>query len=253
MAADPLDVGRQLQAFLARCELAEVQPPPADTADAESWTRVLTAMVTAVAGDHLVLLPRVRVSAPAAEDALAGTARDAVADWLRDLAPVRPGVAALTDALAAGEIPGGAGPGDFGVAQTPAQAPGATWVATAPAMQDPKNPICSTSVLHRDGAAVTDGSVAGFVADSFSEAIPSPGDPATGPQEMTAAAFHHDRPGAQAPQMLLLAVPPDPERGWCLEDVHGVVEDTLWLARVRAADLDDLPELRRLFPLPAPD
>jgi hypothetical protein len=124
-----------------------------------------------------------------------------------------------------------------------------------PPPQDPRAPIGATLVLHHDGGDLGgQDTISGLVADAFSEAIPPPGDAAAGgPQETVAAAFHHDRPGARAPQALLLAVPPDPARGWCMEDVHGVVEDTLWLARVRATDLDDLPELRQLFPLPSPE
>jgi hypothetical protein len=63
-------------------------------------------------------------------------------------------------------------------------------------------------------------------------------------------AFHFDAPGACAPQALLLAVPPDPARGWHVEDVHGVVEDTFGLARLRGLDLEDGPELRSLLPFP---
>lgn len=252
---DPIEHGRQTHAFLERVSVSPIAPPPASAAEAEGWARAVATAVASVAGDHLTLLPRLRLALPDAADAPTGADHDAIADWLRNLAPVRPGVAALADALAAGEILGGGGPGDFAVAQMPAQQAGTAWVGTAPAVQDPKNPIRATIVLHRDGDNVPgEDSIAGLVADSFSEAIPVPGDAAAGgPLETLAAAFHHDRPGARAPQALLLAAPPDTERGWCMEDIHGVVEDTLWLARVRATDLDDLPELRQLFPLPAPD
>ena len=251
---DPVDRGRQMHAFLERAGIAPIAPPPTATADAEGWARGVASTVAAIAGNHLMLLPRLRVAPPSAADTPAGADHDAVADWLRNLSLARPGVAALADALAAGEILGSGPPGDFAVAQMPPQPPGTTWVATAPAVQDPRNPIGATIVLHHDGDLAGHDAIAGLVVDSFSEAIPVPGHAAAGgPQETVGAAFHHDRPGARAPQALLLAVPPDPERGWCKEDIHGVVEDTLWLARVRATDLDDLPELRQLFPLPAPD
>ena len=45
---------------------------------------------------------------------------------------------------------------------------------------------------------------------------------------------------------MLVAVPPDLARGWCLEDVHGCVEETLALSKVRVLDLADLPELAAL-------
>jgi hypothetical protein len=251
---DPIAHGLQLHALLARAELAPIAPPPTSADARESWTRQVSATVAAVAGDHLRLLPRLQLAPPAIAGAPAGADLDRVADWLRGIAEVRPGVAKLVDALAAGETFGGAEPGDFRVAQTPAQPPGTAWVATAPAMQDRTRPIGATIVLHLDGEHDEGAGIAGLVADSFSEAIPVPGaDAEEGPLETPAAAFHHVRPGARAPQALLLGVPPDPDRGWCMEDIHGVVEDTLWLARLRGTDLDDLPELRQLFPLPAPD
>ena len=88
--------------------------------------------------------------------------------------------------------------------------------------------------------------------DSWSEAVPRPGDKDHGPEEIAALAFHHDRPGARAPQALLLAVPPNLDRGWRMEDVHGVVDETLRFARMRTVDLRDLPDLRRPLPVPGP-
>ena len=59
-----------------------------------------------------------------------------------------------------------------------------------------------------------------------------------------------DRPGARAPQALLVAVPPDLARGWCLEDVHACVEETRLLGRLRTLDLTDVPELSAVLPIP---
>jgi hypothetical protein len=48
---------------------------------------------------------------------------------------------------------------------------------------------------------------------------------------------------------MLLAVPPDADRGWRAEDVHAVIAEAFELAQVRGLDLTDLPELGG--PLPA--
>ena len=63
-------------------------------------------------------------------------------------------------------------------------------------------------------------------------------------------AFDFDRPGARAPQAMLIAVPPDPSRGWCGEDLHACLDEALLLARIRTLDLEDLPELRTVLPIP---
>ena len=61
---------------------------------------------------------------------------------------------------------------------------------------------------------------------------------------MAGVAFHTARPDARAPQVILLAVPPDRSRGWHVEDIHAAVEEAFELAQVRGMDLTDLPELR---------
>ncbi len=46
--------------------------------------------------------------------------------------------------------------------------------------------------------------------------------------------FHYDDPGAEAPQTLLLAVPPMPVSQWSLPMLLDVLNDTLDLAKIRA-------------------
>ena len=124
------------------------------------------------------------------------------------------------------------------VAQTPV-APEQPWIATA------AGPAGSCCVLATDAPLGADATVRGLVLDTWTEALPRPGDPAT---EVAAIAFQSARPDARPPQALLLAVPPDPERGWRAEDLHATVQDALELAAVRGLDLTDLPELRGPLP-----
>lgn len=66
--------------------------------------------------------------------------------------------------------------------------------------------------------------------------------------ELTGVSFHFDRPDAKAPQAILLAVPPDPKRGWTADGLALVVRDTLELAKLRAVDIGDLPLLDDILP-----
>jgi len=102
--------------------------------------------------------------------------------------------------------------------------------------------------LQRDDESAA-GGVSGLVVDSWTEVVPrSPGE--HGPEEVIGVAFDYDRPGARAPQAMLLAVPPDPDRGWCMEDLHACLDEALLLARLRTLDLHDLFELRTVLPIP---
>jgi hypothetical protein len=88
-----------------------------------------------------------------------------------------------------------------------------------------------------------------LVIDAWSEIAPR----AVGgeaPEEVLGVAFDFDRPGARAPQAMLIAVPPDLERGWAREDLHACVEETLLAARLRTLDLADIPELGSVLPIP---
>jgi len=84
-----------------------------------------------------------------------------------------------------------------------------------------------------------------LIVDQWVEAVPAtpPGD-AVVPDHTAGLGFRFDRPEARAPQAVLLVAPPDLQRGWCLEDLHAAVEETLWWAKARPLDCDDLPELR---------
>jgi len=69
----------------------------------------------------------------------------------------------------------------------------------------------------------------------------------------TGIAFQFDRPNAQAPQAILLAVPPvwesDVKKPWTYESLLDIVNDTIDLTKARAVDYDALDEtVGRLFP-----
>jgi hypothetical protein len=90
-------------------------------------------------------------------------------------------------------------------------------------------------LLHRPTQPPASRSWAGLVVDEWTELIPA----ATQP---TALAFRHENPVAEAPQAVLLAVPPDTAAAtWDMETLLATVRETLALAKVRLVDtVDDL-------------
>jgi len=58
-----------------------------------------------------------------------------------------------------------------------------------------------------------------------------------------------DAPGAQAPQALLIAVPPDAQPHWSYDALERTLLDTLSLAQIRALDLSHLGEFGQLLPM----
>jgi hypothetical protein len=234
-------------ALLTAADLPASLPAPPRPEDrtattALEWITAATTLVRRVTGAGFPLLCTLRLGGTEAGRAVtpahrpAGTPEDAVADAVRDLGRVRPAVRALDDALLGAGVLAGTGPPAWVVAQTPTAAGGAPWIVVGPSAAR------SCALLAADSGVSPD-AVAGFVADTWTELLPD-----GGADEVAAIAFHHDRPDARAPHALLLAVPPDPERGWCMEDLHAVVDDSFDLARLRGLDLTDLPDLRATLP-----
>jgi len=54
--------------------------------------------------------------------------------------------------------------------------------------------------------------------------------------ETTGIAFHHDRPGAEPPQVMLLVTPPQQTGAWAWDDLVAALHDTLDMARTRAVE-----------------
>ncbi|MDT0167191.1 hypothetical protein Q9R32_16685 [Actinotalea sp. AC32] len=233
------------RALLARTDLTEIPPPPpADRpVETDAWRADVLAR-TAPAHPALRVVPTLARPLPPPPDP--PVEQDAVDAWLRDAALVRPRTAALQDADVAAELLRRAAAVEHVVAQPVSGAPG-PWLAQAPASDEPR-PRTALVLAREPGQGA--GRVRGIVVDGWTEVVPAaPGD--HGPEEVVGVAFEFDRPGARAPHALLLAVPPDPARGWCAEDLHACVDELLLLARVRSLDLADVPELRTVLPVPS--
>jgi len=153
--------------------------------------------------------------------------------WFERLARVRPALDRLRLAGVATEAAGGAKL-DLEIAQLPHVA-GGRWIGrsfdpSVPA-QRPKAGTFSLA-LHRALSFPSVG-IAGLLLDDWAEVIPAD-------TQLTAFAVHHDAPGAEAAQCVLLAVPPTPSPTWDLPSLIDTIHETLDLAKIRAVDSEQL-------------
>jgi hypothetical protein len=96
-------------------------------------------------------------------------------------------------------------------------------------------------ILHRPTHAAADQGWAAFLVDEWNETIPATA-------QRTTIAFRHDTPVAEAPQAVLLAVPPTAAATWDTDMLIDTVRDTLTLAKIRAVDGSLLDNLRPFLP-----
>ena len=82
----------------------------------------------------------------------------------------------------------------------------------------------------------------GLLLDEWSELIPHK-------EQMAGLAFHYDAPGAEPPQAVLIAVPPDESTTWSLANLTATLNETLDLAKLRAVDSELLGALGQLAPV----
>jgi hypothetical protein len=134
-------------------------------------------------------------------------------------------------------------PAALTVTQVP-HAPNARWVAL-PFPNEAARPVSGTLALALFGGnpilPAANARWAGLLLDEWTELIPNR-------EESTALAFHYDDPGAEAPQAVLIAVPPDNAENWSLDTVIAVLRETLELAKLRAVDRDLLGVLSQILP-----
>ncbi|WP_063821679.1 LysM peptidoglycan-binding domain-containing protein [Nocardia pneumoniae] len=217
-------------------------------ATSQGWLGAVARLLADFLGTSMPLtaeLPGVALPAPAATGA-------AVADWVRRFATTRPGTRTWHETLLIAGVRAGR-PASLSASQTPADG---HWIGAAfPALQRP--PTRQHLVRHTPFALPAGQPLAGLVFDEWVEILPGSdamagtktgSDPVPVESELTGLSFHFDRPDAKAPQAILLAVPPNRERGWTADGLAMVVRDTLELAKLRAVDLADLPLVDDVVP-----
>jgi hypothetical protein len=84
----------------------------------------------------------------------------------------------------------------------------------------------------------------GLLVDEWTEVVPAE-------RETTGIAFHYNRPNAQPPQALLLAVAPELRGSWRWDDLVAVVTETLDRAKLRAVEPDHVLQTEYFQLLPA--
>jgi hypothetical protein len=198
------------------------------------------------AGGLPLVVPFTLAEADALATSLADTALDGPPDvaaaWLADAAQTRAPAARLQAVLDAAALLAPVGT-TIGLAQLPHR-PGQLWHALPAAGQSPSASV--SLAMFGLGALDVRSQLGGLAIDEWVEAVPSP-------EHATGVAFHHDAPGACAPQALLLAVPARPPSSWAgpspstpagdnwtFAELEESVLEALRLAKLRMVDLDHL-------------
>jgi hypothetical protein len=235
-------------AALARAAAVD---PAAEGHSRESWLATARTALGEVLGAEVPLLPTVSGGAPTAHPRATASKLDA---WLQRYVMVRGISRTFYDTLLLAGVRGRRYE-TLLAAQHPG--PADTWIGeTYGAGSRP--PAGSHLVWHQP-FGVPGTTFTGLVFDEWVELLPGAdhirrvpaGSPAlTSPpeSELTGVAFHYDRPDAKAPHALLIAVPPNLDRGWTPDTLVQVLRETLELGKLRAIDLADLPLLRDLIP-----
>ncbi len=117
----------------------------------------------------------------------------------------------------------------------------ATWTALPFPPNSPPEPGTLSLVLHRPAKPTAKESWAGLLIDEWVEMIPNR-------SEITGLTFQHDSPSTEAPQTVLIAVPPDAAQNWDHDSLVDIIQETLDLAKLRLVDGDFLGDLGQLLP-----
>ncbi|HET7121522.1 MAG TPA: hypothetical protein VFI17_09785 [Solirubrobacterales bacterium] len=224
------------------------------------WLKRIETPLAEVLGASLPLAPLLSGAKLGPEPDRAAAPR--LANWARRNGSVRPAVRTWHELLLLSGAAAGKSP-PLAAAQSP-MAKGEPWIGGRfPAAHRPH--ARQSIVFHAPAPLAAGGKLAGIVFDEWVEVLPGSDalaatkhlnkkakkgkhKPPPPESELTGLSFHYDRPDAKAPQALLVAVPPDPRRGWTGDTLALAVRDTLELAKLRAVDLGDLPLLASVLP-----
>jgi hypothetical protein len=219
-------------------------------------TRLAAAASAASASDRLAavfgrgfpVVPRFRPAATdllgpalAAEPGLTDDPDSVVEGWLAQLARVRPAVRAWCDVRMLGRALGASIPRPR-IAQL-GDAPRWAGLPFGTEEQRPRSGLVSLALVGASAPA-PEQPWSGLLLDSWPEILPNR-------EEDAGLAFHYDAPGSQAPQAILVAVPPagGAVGTWSYEQVERTLLDTLTLAKIRALDLSNLGAFAQLVPM----
>jgi hypothetical protein len=226
----------------AQSVAASMSTVSARASDVEGSSNRLKALL----GQAFPVLPRFTVADPeplrkssAARTTLCAGDDLAPGAWLRGMGLVREGVERFARVRGAAELlHGDVVPRDLAVLQLP-HTTGDRWLAL-PFARVPAGQLAV--IAQTSGTVDFAAPLSGLFVDGWTETIP-------GREETTGLAFHHDAPGARAPQTILLAVPPavtDP--AWSVETLLDTLSEAQQLARIRGVGPDRLEWLGTMLP-----
>ncbi len=205
-----------------------------------------TDTLAAVFGPSLPVIPPCAPGQPATLDAALaaepelGEDPDATVEtWLAQAARIQPALDAWRDVRLYGRALGRDLPRPR-IAQLPAGSPRWAALGFTDEAHRPRSGLVSLALLGTPPPASRPW--CGLLLADWPEIIPAA-------EEETGLTVQYDAPGAQAPQALLLAVPPDAQPTWSYDALEATVLDTLRLARIRALDLAQLGDFGQLVPM----
>ncbi|RQG94173.1 Ig-like domain-containing protein [Natrarchaeobius chitinivorans] len=172
----------------------------------------------------------------------------AVETWFDRIARVRDESRRFGKLLAYGEALGELSPADgsrFAVGQLPFEADD-TWVGLPDAWdgEHPTGRLSVVSYVHGSlENEITSGTCVGLFVDELVETVPTE-------SETTGLSVHYDRPANQAPQSMLLAVPPNDAGGdhWSVETLADVVRESVDMAKLRTVDRHAIDGMGQVLP-----
>jgi hypothetical protein len=164
----------------------------------------------------------------------------AVVTWFQRCSRVRDGVARLAASLRYAEALSTGENLKLTIGQLPYQAAD-RWVGLP--LKDGKQIAGGRLSLVMQAAGKIDPRqpLAGLLVDEWVELIPNA-------KETTGVAFQFNPPDSFAPQSILLAVPPAPDKAWTVGDLQRVLLETLDLARLRAVEAEALDQTGHYLP-----
>jgi hypothetical protein len=163
-------------------------------------------------------------------------AADELDDWLDVAATVHPSVGHLGRAIDLSGFLGLAPP--TLIAGHGPLVDGDRWAATHRPAAGTGGRVAAAVVAH--GPVAPGREVVGLVVDRWSERIPNP-------DQVTGVAFHFDAPSCEAPQTMLLVVPPAGAT-WSTSLVQDSVLETIEWMQLRAVAIDDLGDYGHAVP-----
>jgi hypothetical protein len=232
-AGDAADVARVLDARLAAATTA---PAP-------------RAVLAAIFGTGLPIIPPFRPERPdllgpalAAEPRIGDDPDTTVEGWLAQVARVHPAVDAWRDVQLYGRSLGRDLPRPR-IAQLPAGPDAVAWAGLGfpTEAERPRSGLVSLALLGHAPPPL-DAAWCGLMLVGWPEIIPAR-------EEEAGVTMQFDAPGAQAPQALLLAVPPDARPNWSYQALERTLLDTLSLAQIRALELSHLGSFAQMIPM----